>query len=129
VAEPVAAAPRRSFLEPVELDVGGLRLAGGLLLGCAAARLALPGEPGLPCPLRTLTGVPCPLCGMTTSVTETVRLDLGAALAANPAGVAAVAAAVVLLLRPPRRLRVYTPAIVAVLAAMWVFELARFSII
>ena len=36
------------------------------------------------CPLRWATGVPCPLCGMTTATEALVRGDLGAALSANP---------------------------------------------
>jgi hypothetical protein len=66
---------------------------------------------------------------MTTSVQATLRLDLGEALVANPAGVAAVAAALILLVLRPRSLRV--PALVPVLAlaAMWAFELHRFSIL
>jgi hypothetical protein len=38
----------------------------------------------LPCPLRTLTGVPCPMCGMTTAATRLAEGRLSAALAANP---------------------------------------------
>jgi hypothetical protein len=58
-------------------------------LGAAAASFAYPTVSratglALPCPLRTLTGVPCPLCGMTTAATSLAAGDLGAALAANP---------------------------------------------
>jgi Protein of unknown function (DUF2752) len=119
------AALRRQMLP----DVGDLRIASGVMLAAAVLLPELPHHPGLPCPLRTLTGVPCPLCGMTTSVEATVRGHLGAALHANPAGIAAVAAAVLIVLLRPRGLRI--PALVpcAVLAAMWIFELWRFALI
>jgi small neutral amino acid transporter SnatA (MarC family) len=109
--------------QPVGLS--DLRVAGGLMLAAAAVR-PIHG-PGLPCPLRTLTGVPCPLCGMTTSVTDTVHGHLGAALAANPVGVLAVAVAVALLVwRRAEQVRVPAAALPIALAAMWLFELHRF---
>ena len=66
---------------PEQLGVAGLGAA-----GAAAAYQAALGGVGLwlPCPLRTITGIPCPLCGMTTAATELASGDLGAALAANP---------------------------------------------
>ena len=97
------------------------------MLGAAAVLPALPGHPGLPCPLRTLTGVPCPFCGMTTSVEATVHLRLGDALLANPAGIVLVAAVVWLLLRRPAVVRYSLPIIFSALALMWVFELHRFG--
>lgn len=99
------------------------------MLAVAAVLALVPGHPGLPCPLRTLTGVPCPLCGMTTSVEATVHLRLGDALAANPAGVLAVVVAIVLLIRRPTTVPVWLPAIFVLLAAMWVFELHRFGFV
>ena len=36
------------------------------------------------CPLRTLTGIPCPLCGMTRAATSLAVGDLHASLAFNP---------------------------------------------
>lgn len=100
------------------------------MLGIAAVLPLLPGHAGLPCPLRTLTGVPCPLCGMTTSVEAAVHGHLVSALQANPAGPFAVLAALVLLLRrPARSLRVPTAAVVMLLLGMWAFELHRFSLI
>jgi Protein of unknown function (DUF2752) len=113
----------------LELDPHDLRVAGGLMLALGATLPLLPGHPGLPCPLRTLTGIPCPLCGMSTSVEETVRLDLGDALAANPAGIVVVALALLFLFRRPARLHIPIPLAGLSLAAMWLFELHRFSIL
>jgi hypothetical protein len=115
---------------PIVFDAGDLRGAAAAMLAAGLVLPLAPGHAGLPCPLRTLTGIPCPLCGMTTSVEATVHLDLRAALAANPAGVPAVLAGLVLLLRRPRR-PFALPAwvVVALLGAMWVFELHRFSLL
>jgi hypothetical protein len=113
----------------LRLDGTDVRVAAALLLGCAAARAAVPGEPGLPCGVRELTGVPCPLCGMTTSVTATVQLELGDALAANPAGPLLVMAAAAVLLGPARGLAVRPAVVYLALTAMWLWELHRFAVI
>jgi len=113
----------------IRLDDGDLRTASAVLLGCAVARAAIPGEPGLPCPLRALTGVPCPLCGMTTSVTSSVELDFTEAVAANPGGVVLVALAIAILVGPARRLVVPASVVYFALAASWMWELQRFSIL
>jgi Protein of unknown function (DUF2752) len=113
----------------VALDARELRWVGAGALAAAALLPALPGEPGLPCPLRTITGVPCPLCGMTTSVVAAVHGNVADALAANPAGLALVLAAVALILFRPTRLLLPTLAPPLVLAAMWLYELHRFSIL
>jgi hypothetical protein len=111
------------------LDPRELRTTGTVMLAAAAVLPALPGHPGVVCPLRLLTGVPCPLCGMTTSVEETVRGHLARAFAANPGGIAAVAVALFLLVRRPRSLRVPAALPFVVLAASWLFELHRYSIL
>lgn len=121
---------RRPLSGAVELDQHDVRGAALALLGAAAVLPLLPGHAGLPCPLRTLTGVPCPLCGMTTSVRATVHGHALAALAANPAGPFAIAAAAVVLLRRDRQsLRVPRVVVLAVVLGMWLFELGRFSLI
>ena len=103
-------------------------LAGGFI--AAAAIYPIVPHPELICPLRAVTGIPCPLCGMTTSVTATMRGDIHAALAANPAGVLAVVVAGVLLVsRRARSIRVPAPIWGILLAGMWLFELFRFSIL
>jgi hypothetical protein len=94
------------------------------------------------CPLREVTGVPCPFCGGTTSATALAGGRLSDALAANPfVPVLAVALAGVLLLvvaralgraAPPRswpRDRQRTAALVAgaIVAASWAFQLVRYD--
>ncbi len=111
------------------VDATDLRRAGVFMLGAAAVLPALPGHPGLPCPLRTLTGVPCPLCGMTTSVEATVHLHLGDALAAAPAGILLVIFAAWLVIRRPQTLRIPMPLIITALALMWAFQLNRFGFV
>ena len=113
----------------VSLDARELRWVGAGALAVAALLPVLPGEPGLPCPLRTITGVPCPLCGMTTSVVAAVHGNVADALAANPAGLALVVAAVTLIVFRPARLLLPALAAPLVLAAMWLFELHRYSIL
>jgi Protein of unknown function (DUF2752) len=113
----------------VALDGRELWTAGAFALAAGAVLPALPGDAGLPCPLRTVTGVPCPLCGMTTSVEAAVHLHPVDALAANPGGLALVVAALALLVARPRRIRVPALAAPTVLAALWLFELHRFSIL
>ena len=109
------------------LDPADLRYAAASVVAAAAALPLLPLHPPIACPLRTVTGVPCPLCGMTTSVGETLRLDLDAALAATPAGIAAVAAALVVLVVRPRSIRIPAAMPYVVLGCMWLYQLHRFS--
>jgi hypothetical protein len=92
------------------------------------------------CPLRAVTGVPCPFCGGTTAATALADGRLSDALAANPfvPALAVVLAGVLLLVvaralgraAPPRswpRDRQRTGALVAgaLVAASWLFRLAR----
>ena len=113
-----------------EVDVRRLRrpaaifLAGGLLLA------HLPAAVGLPCPMRSLTGVPCPFCGVTTSVRDTFGGHVRAGLAAAPLGLLLIAAAIVVALRlGPARVKLLLPIVIAAVVAEWSFELLRFHII
>ena len=109
------------------LDPGELRVAGGMMLAAGLALPMLPGHPSLHCAIRALSCLPCPLCGLSTSVEETVRLHLGDALAANPLGVLLVLVALALLVLRPARLALPRAVVPTVLAASWLFELHRFS--
>jgi uncharacterized protein DUF2752 len=113
----------------LSLQPGELRLAGAAMLAAGLALPVVPGHPSFVCPMRALTGIPCPLCGLSTSVEATVRLDLRDALAANPFGLVLVLAALALLVVRPRRLAVPSAAIWLTLAASWLFELHRFSVL
>ena len=120
---------RESFADTTRVDLKGLRTFGAGMLAVAAVRPLLPVEVVPPCPLRTLTGVPCPLCGMTTSVEATLHGHLATALRANPAGVVAVVVAIALLVVRPARVRIPTAGVYATIVSMWVFELWRFALI
>jgi hypothetical protein len=123
------------------LGLTGLAAAGASFVYPAVSRAT-----GLqaPCLLRLITGIPCPLCGMTTAATSLADGEPAAALAANPfvlvLAVFTAAMAVLIwaralgLARPPVR---WSPAgrraawaVVAVLAAAsWLFQLHRFELI
>ena len=69
-------------------QVRDLRLVGVLAAGVAVVGPLL--ETGVLCPLRRATGVPCPLCGLTTGVGAALHGDVPAAVTAHPLAPAAV---------------------------------------
>lgn len=112
------------------LDVTGFRWAGAAMIGLGVGLPLLPHNPGLACPLRTLTGVPCPMCGMTTAVKAGLAGHWSASIAANPFGIVAVLVAIALLVRPRlRSVKVPVMLIVGCAMASWVWELRRFGFI
>ncbi len=102
-----------------------VRAASAGLVAAAAVWPRLPAHPALVCPLRALTGIPCPLCGMTRACVAAAHGDLARSLAFNPAGVLVVAVALVLLVRPSlvTRIRPPTWSVFAVLGALWVWNI------
>jgi Protein of unknown function (DUF2752) len=113
---------------PVELELKPLRFAGAAMLGIASLRPILPVTPGLPCPLRTVTGIPCPFCGMTRGVTSLVHGHVSAAFSYNPGAFLIVAMAVVLLIAWRwQRVRIPVWAVYLFFALLWAYQLFKYS--
>jgi Protein of unknown function (DUF2752) len=131
---------RRMYSVPEHITMFGA--AAGMVGAVYPMIMAHTGGQGIPCPLRTLTGVPCPFCGMTTATVALTHGEWGVAARTSPLAylVAAlvVGTAPFLVARatgqagPPRpwsaAARKRTGRIVAVIvAASWVFQLHRFG--
>ena len=105
-----------------------LRVVGAAMLGVAAVRPLIPFEFVPPCPLKTITGIPCPFCGMTRGVTSLVHGDFAHALLMNPASYLAVALAILLLVQwRTKRFVIPVWVIVGVLAAMWSWQVFKYA--
>jgi hypothetical protein len=130
----VRLAPRR-MSQRARTSVNRLALATVCSLG--AAWIHEHHDPGALCPLRRLTGVPCPLCGSTTVFMEAGAGHWTQALAANPFTVLAffVFLASPLALIDPVASWANLPArrrnigLGVVLALSWVWQLHRFGFI
>lgn len=104
------------------------------VLATALAFVHVPYRPATVCPLRALTGIPCPFCGGTTAASDVGRLDLRGALLASPL---AVIGAVVFALAPlglgrwwaarPTRLR--TVLLVAAALGSEIWQIGRFGLL
>ncbi len=98
------------------------------MLAVAAVRPWLPATIGPPCPLRTVTGVPCPFCGMTRGVTAIVHANFSAAFGYNPGAFLVVAMALVLLVAWRwQRVRIPMWAVFVFFAALWAFQLFKYA--
>jgi hypothetical protein len=117
------------ILRTIQLNGRALQLSSAFMAVAAVLLPLLPGHGVVLCPLRLTFGIPCPFCGMTTSVVATSRGRFSEAVAANPAGILAVVAAVAILLVRPQRVRIPIVVAAVTVGAMWAFELFRFNIL
>jgi len=112
----------------VEIALKPWRWLGAAMVVLAAIRPFVPFEVAPPCPLRTLTGVPCPLCGMTRGVTAVVHGHLGRAAELNPGAFAAVGAALLLLVfARAKRVTIPVWTVGVAFAALWGYQLFKYA--
>lgn len=133
---------RRMYSVPEHITMFGV---GAAAIGAVYPTImAHTGGQGIPCPLRTLTGVPCPFCGLTTATVALARGQWAAAAGASPLAclgailvvgtVPVLAARVVGLASPPRpasdrtRRRI-TRVMLVIVGLNWLFELHRYAFI
>lgn len=112
---------------PVRLDASEAGVAALALCGASLVLPEIPGYPGVTCPLRAATGVPCPLCGLTTSLRALLALDPATSLALSPLGAAVVGGGLVALRMRGRPLTLPRASIAATLGLSWIVQLLRFS--
>ena len=98
-------------------------VAGGLIAAVAVWPL-LPVHPPLACPLLSLTGVPCPMCGMTRASVALAHGNLGDALSFNPGVLVIVAIVATALVRPDLILKIKPPVwlLGTGLALLWIWN-------
>lgn len=98
--------------------------------GVALVDVANVARPATLCPLRAITGVPCPFCGTTTAAVRVAAGDLLGALAANPFTMLALVALVLAPLSARRLPRnAVVPVFTVAVAAAWAWQLARFDVV
>ena len=133
---------RRMYSVPEHITMFG---AGAAAIGAIyPGIMAHTGGQGIPCPLRAITGVPCPFCGLTTATVALAHGQWSSAAATSPltclvavmvAGTAPLLAARFagrvsqprpVSVRPRRRVTVAVGVLVAV---NWVFELHRYGFV
>jgi len=102
------------------------------VVALALASLHLSRRPATLCPLRMLTGIPCPFCGGTTAAVHLGHGDVPGAVAASPLAVVLITGwPLVGAVRPPRwwsNPKIRYVAIAATLTAAEVWQLLRLHV-
>ncbi len=107
---------------------------GAGMLAIALAELHAKDDPGVLCPLRRFTGVPCPGCGSTSVFMDLGAGHVGAAIAANPV---TILVGIGLLFAPfgggawwwRQSARRQNTVIAVAAAVSWIWQLHRFGFI
>jgi hypothetical protein len=117
--------PVNSFAVQPRSVARDLRIGAAALVGAAALWPALPLHPPLACPMRAITGIPCPVCGMTRACVAAVHGHLGTSLTFNPAGLLVMLIAGVALIRPQLLVRAKPPlwSMIGAFGALWVWNI------
>jgi uncharacterized protein DUF2752 len=102
-----------------------VRIGSLALVGAAATWYHLPWHGSFHCPFRTLTGQPCPFCGMTRSWIAASHGHVAQSLAYNPGGVLLFVGAIVLIVKPSllRKVRVPQWTAWAALGVLWLWNI------
>lgn len=117
-----------ALADTTNVDLRPLRVVALALVPSAFVVGHLPVDAVPSCPLRTLTGIPCPLCGSTRGVIAAVHGHLGHALALNPASLGVLVLAVLLVFGwRVERVRIPVWCIFAVFAALWSYQLFKYA--
>lgn len=116
------------------LRVVAVRAAIVTVAAVAAAAVHRVHDPGVLCPLRAVTGVPCPFCGGTTVFMDLGAARPGAAVMANPVVFTGMVGLVTAPLGSGRRWWAISPRtrsriIIVVVALSWLWQLARFGLL
>lgn len=133
---------QRMYSVPERITMFGM---GAAAIGAVyPAIMAHTGGQGIPCPLRTLTGVPCPFCGLTTASVALAHGQFAVAARTSPLAcliaILVVGTAPILAARTaglasaPRPAsdhtrRLMTKVMCVVVALNWLFELHRYGLI
>lgn len=133
---------RRAYSVPERITLFG---AGAAAVGAVYPMImAHTGGQGLPCPLRTFTGVPCPFCGLTTATVAMSHGEWATSAKTSPlaylVAILVVATAPVLVARvlglapvprqaSPQTRRLISRVMIGVVALSWLFQLHRYGFI